>query len=233
MVRYLNQRIVEPGFQTEFFKTKKVFFRIQIMKKKTVLRLLIGFGLFIILFIIFEYFTWGGFWIYDLERWESYGHSTKEEGSFKPRLTFSGNSKQTTIIPLVLSKITSRPKDSIGIRKTDSNSPGYGYNLFEYVRFARFEVHYESGNVQKLLKDNSPIIKKIFKVFSPKIGMDLTSLFRFRLDRIEKCTVIIEGYAKLIEANEEEFFRSIQVWHIAKYKNIRTGRDRLASAATK
>ena len=199
------------------------------MKKKTSVIIGISFGVFFILFGVFEFFTFGGYWIYDLEDWGPSGHIEEQfEGSFRPILNFGGKSKQTTIIPLVLSKITRWPLNKIGIRKADIR-PEYSYDLFEYVRFTKFEVHYESGHVQKLLKDDLSFRKKKFRVFSPKIGMDTTSLFKFDLDRIEKCTVIVEGYSKHIEDADEEFFKLTKGYHIRIYWDMRTGADRLGS----
>ena len=197
----------------------------QIMINKILIWFGISFGLLFVLFLIFKILTWG-ISIYDLERWAPSGHIEEQfEGSFRPILNFSGKSKRTTIIPFVLSRTSSRPTNKIGIRKTPGGAYGYDYNRFEYVRFTRFEVHYESGHVQKLLKNNLSFKEKKFKVFSPKSGSDTTSLFKFDLDRIEKCTIVVEGYSKLIEGDNEEFFRLTKGYHIRKYWDIRTGRQ--------
>ena len=166
-------------------------------------------------------------WIYDLESWGPFGKE-RVEGNFRPILSFGRKGKETTIIPFVLSKSTSWPTNTVGIRKADSGRD-YGYDRFEYVRFTKFEIHYESGYVQKLLKDDLSFREKKFNVFSPKIGMDLTSLFRFHLDRVEKCRIVVEGYSKLIKGNKEEVFRLTKGYHIRKRKSVRTGRDRLGS----
>ena len=163
-------------------------------------------------------------WIYDLESWGPFGKE-RVEGNFRPILSFGRKGKETTIIPFVLSKSTSWPTNTVGIRKADSGRD-YGYDRFEYVRFTRFAVHYESGRVQKLIKANAPIKERRFKVSS---GPYYELLFRFDLDLIEKCTVIVEGYSKLIEGDHEEFFRLTKGYHTTRTKSICTGRDRLGS----
>ncbi len=97
------------------------------------------------------------------------------------------------------------------------------------MSFTKFEVHYESGHIQKLLKDNPSIREERFKVYSPKTGMDTTSLLILDLDRIEECIVVVEGYSKLIEDDDEEFFRLREGYYIRKSKNIYTGRQRVGA----
>ena len=196
------------------------------MKKKTSVIIGISVGLLFIAFCIFELFTLGGFMIYDIEDWGPSNHIEEQfVGDFRPKLSFSGKSKQITIIPLVLRKITRRATNSIGIRRKDGSS--YGYDRFEYVRFTKFEVHYESGHVQKLFGNDSSIREKRFIVSSE--SDDYSSLFKFNLDRMEKCAVVVEGYSKLIKGDKEEVFRLTKGYHIRKRKSVRTGRDRLGS----
>ncbi len=69
--------------------------------------LIIGLSLvgFIALFVIFEYFTFGGFRIFDYEYWARDLAVEEFEGSYRPILDFYEESKTTTIIPVVLRKI--------------------------------------------------------------------------------------------------------------------------------
>ena len=175
-------------------------------------------------FVVFECVTWGGYWVYDIALWEPADGLEKVEGSFTPMIKFGIDGKEITIIPLVLRKSSTRPANSIGVRRKDGSR--YGYDRFEYVRFTRFEVHYESGGVQKLIKANAPIKERRFKVSS---GPYYELLFRFDLDLIEKCTVIVEGYSKLIEGDHEEFFRLTKGYRTTRTKSICTGRNRLGS----
>ena len=192
------------------------------MKKKRVVIIGISLAAFIVLFFIFEFLTFGGFIIRDLEFWLPDTRTEQVTGDFKPQLNFGDKREYSTIIPMILRKVELRPRNTIAIRKATS-SYGYNYERFEYVRFTKFEARYESGYVQKfekLLRDGSDITKKRFKVGYE--GARDESLFFFYLDRIERCTVIIEGYSKLKISDKEEFFSYSKDWYIYKKRSVET-----------
>lgn len=191
------------------------------MKEKTLIRIGFATSVFFILFIIFEVFTFGrGIFILDYKRWMPvYNSKPNVVGSFKPDITIGRNMEYTTIIPLVLTKQTVRPTNRICVIKEDTTIFS-GYDRFEYVRFTKFEVHYESGHVQILLKEDSPIREKKFKVSNV---IDYI-LFCFELERIETCRVVVEGYSKFLIGSDEEFFRFARDWYIDKSIRIRSGR---------
>ena len=84
------------------------------------------------LFIIFQLFTIGGIRVSDIERWWSDNSTEKFIGSFKPKVSFGITANKKTIIPLVWSIYTARPRDTISLAKATS-AYGYDYERFEYV----------------------------------------------------------------------------------------------------
>ena len=145
-------------------------------------------------------------------------------GDFKPYLGFSNSKrKHRTIIPFVLGTFTLKPSNTISVKKSKG---GYGYERFEYVRFTKFEAHFRSGHVQKFILAGSDIKKRKYEVLN---GGSADSLFWFKLDRIERCTLIIGGYSKLKTSENEEFFSYTEDWYIRKKRYIRTGAEKLAS----
>ena len=191
------------------------------MKKKRIVIIGISLGAFIVLFFIFEFITFGGFIIEDSEDWRPDARTEQVTGDFKPQPDFDNEREYSTIIPMILRKITLRPRNTIAIYKTTS-SYGYNYERFEYVRFTKFAAHYASGHVQefeKLLRDGSLISEKQFKVGE---GVRNDTLFFFYLDRMERCTVIIEGYSKLKISDKEEFFSYRMDWYIWKKRSVVT-----------
>ena len=205
---------------TVSFKHKKLITMKKFKKKKLIIWVSIA------LFFIFEYLTFGGIHISFSETWWPVGNSVHAEGKFKPYIRFGSTSKRRTIIPIVLYIHTSKPTNTIEIKRS-VNVYSYEYERFKYVRFTKFEVHYESGHVQILLEEDSPIRERKYNVIEGSITGD--SLFLFELERIEKCTVVIEGYSKFIEGDKEEFFKFTKDWYIKKSRDIRTGGDRIAS----
>ena len=195
--------------------------RIQTMKKKTLIWIAVLSLICLFLFLLFEFFTFGGFVIGDVEQWRPDTRTEQVTGDFKPQLNFGDKREYSTIIPMILRKVSLRPTNSISVSKIN-NAYGYNYERFEYVRFTKFEAHYESGYVQKfekLRRDGSDIRGKKFEVLE---GGGKSSLFWFKLDRIERCTVIIEGYSKLKISDKEEFFSYSVDWYIYKKMSIET-----------
>ena len=187
------------------------------MKEKTLVWIGILFVIFLFLFILFEYFTVGGIWIKNIERWSPVAGTEKVTGDFKPYLKFGNKGKRRTIIPMILRTFTLNPTNTISVKKAKG---GLGYERFAYVRFTKFEGHYHSGHVQKFILDDSYIRGRKYEVFN---GGSADSLFWFKLDRIERCTVIIEGYSKLKSSNNEESFSYTKDWYIRKKRFIDTG----------
>ena len=187
---------------------------------------------FIVSFILYVFLTGGGLCINYLAHW-SLESPIQFVGDFKPDLGFSRDARFRTIIPFVLHKFSFIPENRLSVSKTDG---GYESELFEYVRFTKLEVHYHSNNMQDFIFENFAFKERKFRV--GKDGhlsvLDRAyhyKLFPLKLDRIEKCTVIIEGYSKLKNEGDEKFFSYTADWFIYEKSSIVTGWEKMGRAA--
>ena len=195
-------------------------------KENRALWIAISFLIFLFLFTIFEFST-GGIYFKDSENWEPNTETETVVGDFKPSLSFHGKSKIKTIIPAVLGKLTIRSNNWVSVY-LKWNYDGYN-EKFEYVRFTKLKVHYHSNHIQDFLLENSFIKEKKFLITRSGSLLDIREIGNKRvfhglkLNRIERCTIIVEGYSKLNNDEDEKFFSYTGDWYISKKKSMRTG----------
>ena len=186
---------------------------------------------FIVSFILFEFLTGGGLWINHVALW--FPDNTQIVGDFKLYPIFIEDARNRTIIPFVLHKFSFIPRNTLSVKGTEGD---YEFERFEYVRFTKLEVHYRSNNMQDFIFENFA-----FKEMKFRVGKDghlsvldrayHYKLFPLKLDRIEKCTVIIEGYSKLNNDGDEKFFSYTADWVIYEKSDIVTGWEKMGHAA--
>ena len=74
-------------------------------EKKRIVIIGISFGAFIVLFFIFEFFTFGGFIIEDIEDWRPDTRTEQVTGDFKPQPDFDNKREYSTILTVFIKTV--------------------------------------------------------------------------------------------------------------------------------